>query len=112
MGIADPQAQGGGATVSAAKARVSDTLALDPAPAIGFDGAAALDAQGRLAGIASLKVPIVAGAAPTPVTSATLTPVETVRNFLDAQNVAPAPGAATGIEAAKASIVRVICVRK
>jgi hypothetical protein len=112
VGIADPQAQGGGAAVSAAKARVSETLALDPAPAVGFDGAAALDAQGRLAGIASLKVPMVAGAAPTPATSATLTPVETVRNFLDAQNVAPAPAGASGIESAKASVVRVICVRK
>ncbi|MGB9369954.1 MAG: peptidoglycan-binding protein, partial [Xanthobacteraceae bacterium] len=67
---------------------------------------------GRLAGIASLKVPVVAGAAPTPVTSATLTPVETVRNFLSSQNLAPAPAAATGVEAAKGSIVRVICVRK
>ena len=112
LGIADPQAQGGGGAVSAAKARVSETFALDPAPAVGFDGAAALDAQGRLSGIASLKVPMVAGAAPTPVTSATLTPVETVRDFLDAQNVAPAPAATIGMEAAKASIVRVICVRK
>jgi len=112
IGIADPQAQGGSAAVSAAKARVTETLALDPAPAVGFDGAAALDAQGRLVGIASLKVPMVAGAAPTPVTSATLTPVETVRNFLDAQNVAPAPAGAAGIEAAKGAIVRVICVRK
>ena len=52
VGVADPQAQGGGSAVSAVKARVSDALALDPAPALGFDGAAALDAQGRLAGIA------------------------------------------------------------
>jgi hypothetical protein len=114
LGIADPQAQGGGGAVSAAKAHVSEALALDPVPAVGYDGAAAFDAQGRLAGIASLKIPIVAGAAPTPITSAKLTPVETVRNFLDAQNVDPAhaAGAAAGIEAAKASIVRVICVRK
>jgi len=112
VGIADPHGQGGGAVVSAAKARVTETLGLDPAPAVGFDGAAALDTQGRLAGIASLKIPVVAGAAPTPVTSATLVPIEIVRNFLNAQNVAPAPAAVTGIEAAKGSIVRVICVRK
>jgi peptidoglycan hydrolase-like protein with peptidoglycan-binding domain len=112
LGIADPQAQGGSSAVSAAKARVTETRALDPVPAVGFDGAAALDAQGRLAGIASLRVPMVAGAAPTPVTSATLILGETVRSFLDAQNVAPAPAASAGIEAAKASIVRVICVRK
>ena len=112
VGVADPQAQGGGGAVSAAKSRVTDTLALDPAPALGFDGAAALDVQGRLVGIAALKVPVVAGAAPTPVTSATLTPIATVRNFLDAQNLPPASSAAPGIEAAKASVVRVICVRK
>ena len=112
VGVPDPQAQGGGSAVSAVKARVTETLALDPAPAVGFDGGAAVDAQGRLAGIASLKIPMVAGAAPTPVSSATLTPVETVRNFLVAQNVAPAAAAATGIEAAKGSVVRVICVRK
>ena len=90
VGVPDPQAQGGGSAVSAVKARVTETLALDPAPAVGFDGGAAVDAQGRLAGIASLKIPMVAGAAPTPVPSATLTPVETVRNFLSCQNVAPA----------------------
>jgi len=112
LGIADPQAQGGGGAVSAAKALVSETLALDPMPAVGFDGAAALDAQGRLAGITSLRIPLVAGTAPTPVTSATLTPIQIVRNFLDAQNVAPAPATAAGVEAAKGSIVRVICVRK
>jgi hypothetical protein len=112
VGIADPQAQGGGGAVGAVKTRVSETLALDPPPALGFDGAAALDAQGRLTGIAAVKTPVVAGAAPTPVVSATLVPVETIRNFLDAHNVAPAMGAVSGVEAAKGSVVRVICVRK
>ena len=112
VGVADPQAQGGGGAVSAAKARVTDALTLDPAPALGFDGAAALDAQGRLVGTAALKLPVVAGTAPNPGASAALTPVETIRNFLDAQNMPPPSGAAPGIEAAKASVVRVICVRK
>jgi hypothetical protein len=112
LGVADPQAQGGGGAVGAVKTRVSETLALDPPPALGFDGAAALDAQGRLTGIAAVKTPVVAGAAPTPVVSATLVPVETIRNFLDAHNVAPAMGAVSGVEAAKGSVVRVICVRK
>ena len=103
LGIADPQAQGGGSAVSAAKARVSDTLALDTPPAPGFDGAAALDAQGRLAGIVAIKV----AAAP----SAALTPVEAVRTLLEAQNVTPASAAASGADA-KASVLRVICVRK
>jgi peptidoglycan hydrolase-like protein with peptidoglycan-binding domain len=108
LGVADPQAQGGGGAVSAAKARLSDTLALEPAPALGFDGAAALDAQGKLAGIAALKIAAVAGTTST----AALTPVEAVRAFLDAQNVPPATAAVTGSEASKASVVRVICVRK
>ena len=112
LGVADPQAQGGGGAVSAAKARVSDALALDPAPALGFDGAAVLDSQGKLAGIAALKVPVVAGAGPTPAASAMLMPVEAIRNFLDAQNVPPASGGVSGVEAAKASVVRMICVRK
>ena len=112
VGIADPQAQGGGSAVSTAKARVSDALALEPAPALGFDGAAALDAQGRLAGLAVLNVPVVAGTAPAPSATAALAPIEAIRNFLDANNVAPAAGAVTGAEAAKGSVVRVICVRK
>jgi hypothetical protein len=110
-GVADPAAQGGGSAVSTAKARVVDTFALDPAPALGFDGAAALDAQGRLVGIAALKPAVVAGPAPGSGASATLTPVEAIRGFLSAQNVAPA-SAAGGVEAAKASVVRIICVRK
>jgi peptidoglycan hydrolase-like protein with peptidoglycan-binding domain len=110
LGIADPQAQGGGSAVSAARARVSDALALDTPPALGFDGAAALDAQGKLAGIVAIKPAVVAG--PAPATTAALTPVEAVRTLLDAQNVVPAPATVTGTEAAKTSVVRVICVRK
>jgi hypothetical protein len=112
VGIADPQAQGGGRAVSTVKARLSDALALEPAPAPGFDGAAALDAQGRLAGMAVLNTPVVAGTAPVPSATAALAPVEAIRNFLDANNVAPAPAAVTGADAAKGSVVRVICVRK
>jgi Putative peptidoglycan binding domain len=111
LGVLDPQVQGGGAAVSAAKARVSDALALDPAPALGFDGAAALDAQGRLAGLVALKVPVVAGAAPSFNASAALTPVDAIRTLLAAQKIAPT-GAAVGADAAKAAVVRVICVRK
>ena len=38
-------------------------------------------------------------------------PVETLRKFLEAQSVTPATGR-TGADAAKAAVVRVICVRK
>jgi peptidoglycan hydrolase-like protein with peptidoglycan-binding domain len=111
IGVLDPQAQGGGAAASSAKARVSDALALDPPPALGFDGAAALDAQGKLAGIAALKVPLVAGAAPSLSATAALVGVDALRTLLAAQTITPA-GTATGTDAAKASVVRVICVRK
>jgi hypothetical protein len=111
LGVPDPQAQGGGSAVSAAKARITDAFAVDPAPALGFDGAAALDAQGRLVGVTTIKLPVVAGPPPAASTAA-LTPVEAVRTFLSAQNVAPVAVAPSGIEAAKASVMRVICVRK
>jgi hypothetical protein len=110
LGVLDPQAQGGGAAVSAVKARVSDALALDPAPALGFDGAAGLDPQGRLAGLAALKVPVVAGAAPSLNATATLMPVDAIRNLLAEAKIA-ANGGVTG-DTAKGSVVRVICVRK
>jgi hypothetical protein len=112
VGVADPQAQGGGRAVSTVKARLSDALALEPAPALGFAGAAALDAQGRLAGMAVLNIPVVAGTAPAPSATAALAPVEAIRNFLDANNVAPAADGVAGADAAKSSVVRVICVRK
>ena len=91
---------------------MSDALAIEPAPALGFDGAAALDAQGRLAGIASLKLAVVAGATPSLGTTAALTPVEAIRAFLDAQKIAPDSAGVSGPDAAKASVVRVICVRR
>ena len=112
LGVADPQAQAGGSAVSAAKARITEAFTLDPAPALGFDGAAALDAHGRLVGVAALKPPLVAGAVPGLSASATLAPAETIRKFLATQNVPSHSGAPSGIEAAKASIMRVICVRK
>ena len=65
-GIADPQNQGGGAAVTSVKASVAQLdggsdIALTPAPALGFSGAAALDGDGRFAGVALLKPVQVAG---------------------------------------------------
>lgn len=111
LGVPDPQAQGGGGAVSSAKARVTEALAIEPAPAPGFDGAAVLDAQGRLAGLATVKPVIVAGAAPVAAPSSTLAPAEAIRKLLAEQKIA-ADGAAAGSEVAKGSVVRVICVRK
>ena len=114
IGIADPQNQGGGAAVSSVKASVAavggnSDLALSPAPGLGFSGAAALDGDGRFAGIALLKPLVVAGPPNTaPAAQATLVAADTVRDFLKV-NGANASG---GSGDAKASVVRVICVRK
>ena len=84
-------------------------LALSPAPALGFSGAAALDADGKFAGIALLKPVIVAGPAnAAPAAQAVLVPADTCANF----SRPTASTAAGGSSDAKASVVRVICVRK
>jgi peptidoglycan hydrolase-like protein with peptidoglycan-binding domain len=113
-GISDPQNQGGGAAVSSVKAQVApngggNDLALSPAPAVGFSGAVALDGDGKFAGVALLKPVVVAGpAAATPPAQAVLVGADSVREFLKANGVSTAGGSPD----AKASVVRVICVRK
>jgi peptidoglycan hydrolase-like protein with peptidoglycan-binding domain len=112
-GISDPQNQGGGAAVSSVKATVAQIgggsdVALSPPPALGFSGAAALDADGKFAGIALLKPVLVAGPANATPAQATLVPADTLRDFLKANGV----NASGGSSDAKASVVRVICVRK
>src|SRR5258708_626757 len=113
-GIADPQNQGGGAAASSVKASITQIgsgsdLALSPAPAVGFSGAAVLDGDGKFAGIALLKPVVVAGPPNSaPAAQAVLVPADTVREFLKANGV----NAAGGSSDAKAAAVRVICVRK
>lgn len=113
-GIADPQNQGGGAAVSSVKASVAqldsgNDAALTPAPAVGFSGSAALDGDGRFAGVALLKPVQVAGPATgAPAAQAVLVPSDTVRRFLKANGV----NVASGSPDARASVVRVVCVRK
>jgi hypothetical protein len=133
-GISDPQNQGGAAAVSSVKASVAQLdggsdAALSPAPALGFSGAAALDSDGRFAGIALLK-PVLAAGPPntTPAAQAVLVTANAVRDFLQANGVNTANGSADAKASdakasdakagdpkpsdPKASIVRVICVRK
>jgi hypothetical protein len=105
VGIADPLAQAGGSAVTRTPAH-RNAQSLDPAPKLGFSGAAAVDAQGRFAGMVDLSSPAVAGAGA--VSPATLIPVETLRAFLQTQNIAPV----SGRNAIDQSVVRVICVRK
>jgi peptidoglycan hydrolase-like protein with peptidoglycan-binding domain len=113
-GIADPQSLGGAGAVSSVKASVaqlggSTDIAMSPPPAPGFSGAAALDADGKFAGIALLKPVVVAGPAnAAPTAQAVLVTSDAVRGFLKANGV----NGANGSPDAKASVVRVICVRK
>src|SRR5262249_47278785 len=99
--------QGGGNAVSSVKASVSGAD-LTPAPALGFSGAAAMDADGKFAGLAQLKPVLVAGPASAAPLPAALVPADAVRHFLKANSVA-ASGAWTG---GTAAVVRVIGVRK
>ncbi len=109
-GIADPQNQAGGASVSSVKTTVTPGGSeLSPTPGLGFSGAAAVDAEGKFAGIALLKPALMAGVTNvTAATQAALVKADTVRDFLKANGV----DAAGGSTDAKASVVRVICVRK
>ena len=116
FGIADPQNQGGGASATSTKASATPVgsdgnLALSPSPTVGFSGAAAIDENGKFAGIVLLKPAVVATVGPTtapPATQAVLVQADTVRAFLR-ENEVMANGASTD---AKAAVVRVICVRK
>jgi peptidoglycan hydrolase-like protein with peptidoglycan-binding domain len=110
-GIVDPQNQGGAAAVSSVKAMtipVGGDIGLSPAPAVGFSGAAAQDSDGKFAGVALLKPVVVAGPPnATPAAQAALVAADIVRDFLKTNGV----NAAGGSTDAKASVVRVICVR-
>src|SRR5882762_2730577 len=97
-GIADPQNQGGGAVVTSVKGSLTQLagggdLALSPPPAVGFSGAAALDGDGKFAGITLLKPVLVAGASNAQAaTQAVLVPADTVLDFLKANGVAASGG--------------------
>jgi peptidoglycan hydrolase-like protein with peptidoglycan-binding domain len=114
-GIVDPQNQGGAAAVSSVKALITpigsgNDLALSPVPALGFSGAAVVDTDGKFAGLAQLKPVVVAGPATgAPAAQAGLIHADFVRAFLKDNGVISSGGAAAD---AKASVVRVICVRK
>jgi peptidoglycan hydrolase-like protein with peptidoglycan-binding domain len=112
-GIADPQNQGGGRAVTTVKAAITPIVgggdvALSPAPAIGFSGAAVRDENGAFAGLALLKPTVVAGAAATAPPHSVMVPAAAVRDFLKHNGI----DATGGSSDAAASVVRVICVRK
>jgi hypothetical protein len=106
IGIADPLAQPGDGSVTATTAHLTPQ-GLDPAPKLGFSGAAAVDAQGRFAGMVDLKSPV-AAVTTSVAAQATLVPAVAVRAFLTAQSI----GVPGGHAAINEAVVRVICVRK
>lgn len=112
FGIADPQSQGGRSAVTSQAATVTPAgpeIALSPGPGLGFSGAATIDSDGKFAGIARLKPAVVAGPTGGPLPAqALLVSADTVRKFLKANNVTT-PSNQTD---AKASLLRVICIRK
>ena len=115
VGIADPQNQAGGAAVISLKAApssgpIAGDAILVPPPEAGFSGSAAIDGNGKFAGIALLKPTVVAGpgSVATPSAQAVMVSAETVRNFLKTNAIA-ANGSSLD---AKSAVVRVICVRK
>jgi hypothetical protein len=108
IGVADPLAQAGDAWPTSVPARVT-AQGIEPAPKLGFSGAAAVDARGRLAGMLDLRPAVVAGSGGAAAQGATLVPVETIRAFLQAQHIAPNAAANAPINQ---SVLRVICVRK
>jgi hypothetical protein len=105
IGLADPLAEAGD-MVTAVPARLSAS-ALEPAPKLGFSGAAVADARGRLVGMVDLRPAAMAGAGVA--TAVAMVPVEIIRAFLQAQHIAPA---ATDNAAINQSLLRVVCVRK
>jgi hypothetical protein len=114
VGVADPQIQSGGSSISSLRARLpaasgNASRSIEPAPPLGFSGAAAINSAGRLAGIVQSRPQV--AAAPAAGAQAAMIPIDRLRAFLVAEKVTPRSGR-TGIEDAKSSVLRVICVRK
>jgi len=110
VGMPDPKDQDGRKPFSEIKARLAgDAIELrEPAPMAGFSGAAALDADGKFLGMAEMGSAMLASTAPA-LPPVRLIPAQTIRAFLEARDVAATTTASTD---ARASVVRVICVRK
>jgi hypothetical protein len=111
IGIPDPKEQDGTRKLTEIKARLVDGSAIElrqPVPMAGLSGAAALDGQGRFLGMMEMRNAVLASAesAAPPVRLVT---AETIRGFLSSHQVASAD---TQTGDAKASVVRMICVRK
>ena len=109
VGIPDPHIQNGDKASSELRARLRDGGALElrqPLPIGGYSGAAALDKSGQVVGMMETRNMMLASAEPS-LPPVRLVPADAIRAFLARNNVA-APAAAGD---ARASVVRIICVR-
>jgi hypothetical protein len=110
IGIPEPREQSAGHKLTEIKARLIDGAAIElrqPVPMAGFSGAAALDGQGRFLGMMELRNAVIASAEPS-APPVRLIAATAIGDFLAAHGVPPAPASTD----AKASVVRMICVRK
>lgn len=110
IGMPAPKQQDGARTLAEIKGWLTDGNAIEPrqpVPMAGFSGAAALDAQGRFLGLMQMRNFVLASAEPA-APPVRLVNAAAIRAFLTAHEVAPAAAATAD---AKASVVRIICVR-
>jgi hypothetical protein len=111
IGIPDPKEQNGSRKLTEIMARLVDGTAIElrqPVPMAGFSGAAALDSQGRFLGMMEMRNAVLASAEPA-APPVRLVTADAIRGFLAANHIDAAPAQSGD---AKASVVRMICVRK
>ena len=111
IGLPDPKEHDNSRKLTEIRARLIEGTAIElrqPVPMAGFSGAAALDGQGRFLGMMEMRNAVLASAEPA-APPVRLVPTDTIRGFLAANHVASAD---TQAGDAKASVVRIICVRK
>ena len=116
IGIADPNAQAGGNAASSVRAKFAAAnednglRPMDSTPAPGFSGAIAVDDSNHLVGMLQFKPQILAQAGPAKLPpAAMIIPAESIRDFVSSHGVQLVSGDSGDT---KASLVRVICVRK
>jgi Trypsin-like peptidase domain len=107
LGVPDPQEQQGGSGTRELPAKLSGPAIelAKPVPVAGFSGAAALDREGRLAGLVDLSSVAVASTGAPPLR---MIEASAIRAFLGREGVEPYEGSGS----ARDAVVRVICVRK
>jgi S1-C subfamily serine protease len=114
VGISEPEAQAGARNVTTAPAKLRGVegarVLLDAQPSRGFVGGAAIDGEGRLAGMIDLSPAAIAGPA-AGAGQTSFVPTATIRKFLEGAGVTPLTGRGDA-EAVRNAVVRVICVRK